>query len=56
MKKYWIVNDSYPDAVTAVEKIVEAETKDLPYIILTDLEYITISNPQAMLVIQRSED
>jgi hypothetical protein len=56
MTKYWIVNEAYPYAKAAVEKIIDAETKDLPFVELTDLEYKTIGNPDAMLVISKERN
>ena len=55
MKKYWIVNEDFKDAVTAAKKLAKAEDNQEQFVILTDLEYKTISNQQAMIVIQRSD-
>jgi len=46
-KKYWVVNGSKKDAVSAVKKLTEGIKGNFDVIELTDSEYHILSNPEA---------
>ncbi len=55
LKKYWVVNNSKKEAVSAVRKLIKAQKESFDIVELSDAEYHSLGNPEACRYIRDEE-